>query len=156
MILIFALYWIVYRYNVLYVFQFRNDTGGLLFPKAVNQLYTGLYVMELCLIGFFISAEDCVPHLIIMIVALILTVLYQWQLNVTFDPLFQYLPITLEDEAVIRDEQFAKLQDEKFREHGKEPSNRYVPLKRMEHSGVRDGTAPSESRPRSAGCHCDC
>lgn len=113
-LLIFALYWIVYRYNVLYVYQFRNDTGGLLFPKAVNQLFTGLYVMELCLIGFFFGAHDCVPQGVIMVVVLILNILFQWQLNVTFEPLFQYLPITLEDEAVIRDEAFAREQYEKF------------------------------------------
>ena len=120
MLIIFSLFWIVYRYNVLYVFQFRNDTGGLLFPTAVNQLFTGLYVMELCLVGFFfISLNEhnkavCVPQAVIMIVVLLATIAYQWLLNSAFDPLFKYLPITLEDEAVIRDEEFARAQASKF------------------------------------------
>ena len=120
MIIIFALFWIVYRYNVLYVYQFRNDTGGLLFPTAVNQLFVGLYVMELCLVGLFFIATDvagnvvCFPQAIIMIVALLFTVLFQWLLNSAFKPLFQYLPITLEDEAVMRDEEFARAQAGKF------------------------------------------
>ena len=120
MVIIFALFWIVYRYNVLYVYQFRNDTGGLLFPTAVNQLFVGLYVMELCLVGFFFISEDvggnvvCFPQAIIMIVALLATILFQWLLNSAFNPLFQYLPITLEDEAVIRDEEFARAQAGKF------------------------------------------
>lgn len=120
MLIIFALFWVVYRYNVLYVYQFRNDTGGLLFPTAVNQLFVGLYVMELCLVGyFFISTNDegqvvCAPQAGIMIVCLVFTVLFQWILKSAFKPLFQYLPITLEDEAVIRDEEFARAQASKF------------------------------------------
>ncbi|EMC92200.1 hypothetical protein BAUCODRAFT_78650 [Baudoinia panamericana UAMH 10762] len=120
MIIIFGLFWIVQRYNVLYVTQFRNDTGGLLFPTAVNQLFTGVYFLELCLIGyFFISTDEqgsavCIPQAAIMIVALVFTAVYQWQLNQSFSPLFQFLPITLEDEAVIRDEAFAKEQASKF------------------------------------------
>jgi hypothetical protein len=119
MLFIFGLFWIVYRYNVLYVYQFRHDTGGLLFPVALNQLFVGIYCLELCLIGLFFTMTDGdrvvnLPQAIIMIIALVFTVLYQWQLNVSFRPLFRYLPITLEDEAVLRDEQFAKAQASKF------------------------------------------
>ena len=120
MLIIYGIFWIVWRYNVLYVYQFRIDTGGLLFPAAVNQLFVGLYVMELCLVGFFLISRDesgqavCIPQAMIMIVALLCTVLYQWLLNGAFKPLFQYLPITLEDEAVIRDEEFARAQASNF------------------------------------------
>lgn len=120
MLIIFSLFWIVYRYNVLYVYRFFNDTGGLLFPTAVNQLFVGVYFLELCLIGFFFISTDqndnvaCIPQGAIMIVCLVFTIVYQWQLNRAFDPLFQYLPITLEDEAVIRDEEFARAQASKF------------------------------------------
>lgn len=115
-IITFGLFWIAYRYTTLYVTKFRFDTGGLLFPRAINQLFTGLYFMELCLIGLFFLARDkdnkvaCLPQAIIMIVALFFTVIYQWLLNDSFGPLFRYLPITLEDEAVERDEEFAKAQ----------------------------------------------
>ncbi|KAL8999761.1 MAG: hypothetical protein Q9169_001434 [Polycauliona sp. 2 TL-2023] len=125
-IVTFSLFWIVYRYNTLYVTKFRFDTGGLLFPRAINQLFTGLYVMELCLIGLFFLVRDadengnsvgspCKGQAIVMIVALILTVLYQFLLNNAFAPLFRYLPITLEDEAVGRDEEFARAQEKRWR-----------------------------------------
>ncbi|KAF7194369.1 hypothetical protein HII31_04402 [Pseudocercospora fuligena] len=119
MIFIFALFWIVYRYNVLFVYQFKHDTGGLLFPVAINQLFTGIYFLEIAMIGYFFTLQHngtvvCLPQAIIMIVMLVLTVLFQWLTNMSFKPLFQYLPITLEDEAVIRDEQFAKAQESKF------------------------------------------
>ncbi|KAH8704759.1 hypothetical protein BGW36DRAFT_421350 [Talaromyces proteolyticus] len=112
----FGLFWFVYRYNTLYVTKFRFDTGGLLFPKAINQLFTGLYVMELCLIGLFFLVRDdkntvaCQGQAIVMIVVLILTIGYQYFLNEAFSPLIRYLPITLEDDAVRRDEEFARAQ----------------------------------------------
>lgn len=138
MLIIFSLFWIVYRYNVLYVYQFRNDTGGLLFPTAINQLFTGIYFLEVCLIGYFFISENengdvaCIPQGAIMIVVAVFTAAYQWQLNRSFDPLFQYLPITLEDEAVIRDEEFARAQASKF-----------APMLRQEDVD-HDGTADDE------------
>ena len=83
-IITFSLFWLVYRYNTLYVTKFRFDTGGLLYPTAINQLFTGLYVMELCLIGLFFLVRDtddsghavgtpCKGQAIIMIICLIFT-----------------------------------------------------------------------------------
>jgi hypothetical protein len=115
-IITFTLLWIANRYNMLYVSRFQLDTGGLLYPTAINQTFTGLYVMELCLVGLFFLVQDaagnaaCVPQAIIMIVVLCLTALYQILLNIAFAPLFQHLPITFEDEAVLRDEAFERLQ----------------------------------------------
>ncbi|KAF2165189.1 hypothetical protein M409DRAFT_24573 [Zasmidium cellare ATCC 36951] len=116
MLFVFSLFWIVYRYNVLFVYQFRVDTGGRLFPVAINQLFTGLYFLELCMIGLcFTLAEDpAIAQAVILIVVLVATVAYQILINMAFKPLFQYLPITLEDEAVIRDEEFARAQASKF------------------------------------------
>ena len=121
----FSLFWLVYRYNTLYVTKFRFDTGGLLYPTAINQLFTGLYLMELCLIGLFFLVKDasrngeatgtpCKAQAIIMIIVLVLTVLYQCLLNGAFGPLLRYLPITLEDEAVTRDEEFARAQEKRW------------------------------------------
>ncbi|EGE77717.1 DUF221 domain-containing protein [Blastomyces dermatitidis ATCC 18188] len=119
-VLTFGLFWFVYRYNTLYVTKFRFDTGGLLFPKAINQLFTGIYVMEICLIGMFFLVRDaegnfaCEGQAICMIVVAILTVGFQYLLNEAFNPLFRYLPITLEDEASRRDEEFARAQRRKL------------------------------------------
>jgi len=119
-IITFGLLWIANRYNMLYVIRFRTDTGGVLYPRAINQTFTGLYVMELCLVGLFGLVEDengtnvCIPHSIIMLVAFFLTALYQYLLNSAFGPLLRYLPITFEDEALIRDEIFQRAQDKRL------------------------------------------
>ncbi|KAJ5990632.1 hypothetical protein N7522_010839 [Penicillium canescens] len=115
-IITFSLFWFVYRYNTLYVTKFRFDTGGLLFPRAINQLFTGLYVMEVCLIGLFFLVRDekdnvaCKGQAICMIVILVLTAGYQILLNDAFSPLIRYLPITLEEAAIKRDDEFRRAQ----------------------------------------------
>lgn len=116
MIITFSLFWFTYRYQMIYVSYAKAETNGLIFPKAINQLFTGLYFLELCLIGLFLLQldEQCVPHAIIMVVTLIFTVIYQFVLNSAFGPLFIYLPITFEDEAVERDEEFQRAQDSRW------------------------------------------
>ena len=128
-IITFSLFWLVYRYNTLYVTKFRFDTGGLLYPQAIHQLFTGLYFMELVMIGLFFLVRDykvdadghafangsaCKTQAIIMIVVMILTAVYQFLLHQAFSPLIRYLPITLEDEAVMRDEEFARAQEKRW------------------------------------------
>ena len=113
-VIMFALFWFVYRYNTLYVTKFTRDTGGLLFPTAVYYTFTGVYIMHICLIGLFFIVEDAQGkssgkgQAIGMIVVLILMVAYHYLLNEAFSPLFRYLPITLEDDAVRRDQEFAR------------------------------------------------
>ncbi|KAF1826943.1 DUF221-domain-containing protein [Dissoconium aciculare CBS 342.82] len=116
MLFIFALFWIVYRFNVLYVNAQQTDTGGRLFPVAINQLFVGIYFLELCLIGLFftLTTGSSFPQGGIMIAMLIITAVYQILLNSAFAPFFEYLPITLEDEAVMRDAEFARIQAAKF------------------------------------------
>lgn len=118
MLITFSLFWFTYRYQMIYVSYAKAETNGLIFPKAVNQLFTGIYFLELCLIGlFFLQANRaCVPHAIIMIVTLIFTILFQYVLNRAFGPLFTYLPITFEDEAVERDEEFQRAQAARWTE----------------------------------------
>lgn len=113
-IITFTLFWFVYRYNSLFVTRFTLDTGGLLYPNAINCTFVGVYVLELGLIGLFFLVRDqnnnvaCKGQGIGMIVILVLTIIYQILLNNAFSPLYRYLPITLEDDAVRRDEEFAR------------------------------------------------
>ncbi|KAI0424592.1 DUF221-domain-containing protein [Xylaria sp. FL1042] len=119
-IITFSLLWIANRYSMLYVNRLAIDTGGVLYPRALNQTFTGLYVMEIALIGLFFlqtngkGSHVCTPQAIIMIVVTILTALYQLLLNMSFGPMFRYLPITFEDEAVLRDEAFQRAQDRRL------------------------------------------
>ncbi|KAG0652349.1 hypothetical protein D0Z07_1431 [Hyphodiscus hymeniophilus] len=81
------------------------DGGGLFFPSAINQLFAGLYFMEICLIGLFFLVRDsqdkvtCDVQGIIMAVVLVLTILYQIWLMAHLAPLFKYAPVRLEAES---------------------------------------------------------
>ncbi|ORY63163.1 uncharacterized protein BCR38DRAFT_222935 [Pseudomassariella vexata] len=119
-IVTFSLLWMANRYSMLYVNRFTIDTGGVLYPRAINQTFAGLYVMEICLIGLFFIVEAQAdvdtgfPQAVIMIIVTVLTILFQIMLNRSFGPLFRYLPITFEDEAALRDEAFQRAQDQRL------------------------------------------
>ncbi|KKY24431.1 hypothetical protein UCRPC4_g02389 [Phaeomoniella chlamydospora] len=103
MVLTFGLFWIVIKNNLLYVVRTGNvDGGGLFFPKAINQLFFGLYCMEVCLIGLFFLAEDiqgnvaCKAQGIIMSVTLLVTACYHMWLNSDLNVLYKYAPVRLQ------------------------------------------------------------
>lgn len=116
-IVTFGLLWLAQRYAMVYVYGMGHDTGGVLYPRAINQTFTGLYFMQLCMAGLFFIVKDedgdrpCITHGVIMLIVMFLTMIYQYTLNRAFSPLFRYLPITFEDEAVLRDEAFQRAQD---------------------------------------------
>ncbi|KAJ6262639.1 hypothetical protein Dda_3451 [Drechslerella dactyloides] len=117
--MVFGLFWLVYRYNLLYVMDYSVDSGGLYFPKAINHLYMGLYIMEICMTGLFLLVRDendelfCLPHAIIMLVIFFMTIIFQRVMYTNFAPLLEYLPLTLEDDADASDKEFARRYEER-------------------------------------------
>lgn len=95
-------FYLAYRYNLLFVNNANINTGGRVYPRALQQLFVGLYVAEVCLIGLFAiataSSIGALGPLIMMIIFLIFTVLYHASLNAALDPLINYLPKSLEAE----------------------------------------------------------
>ncbi|ORY13193.1 hypothetical protein BCR34DRAFT_600112 [Clohesyomyces aquaticus] len=166
MLITFSLFWFTYRYQMIYVSYAKAETNGLIFPKAINQLFTGLYFLELCLIGLFFIQDGpdggtpCFPQAIMMIVMAAFTILFQILLNRAFGPLFKYLPITFEDDAVRRDEEFQRAQasrwepneDEEHRSlnseleaHEKEERHQSQMLEAEDRRASQQGKYPSES-----------
>ena len=97
-VIAFGMFWVAFRYNVLYVTKSVSDTGGLLYPTALNQLFVGIYVLEVCLIGLFLLARDqdqkwtCLGQAVIMIAVTGVTGGFQVVLNQAFGPLLRFLP----------------------------------------------------------------
>ncbi|KAK4155419.1 hypothetical protein C8A00DRAFT_31753 [Chaetomidium leptoderma] len=88
------LFYFAWRYNVFFVTDTQIDTRGLIYPKAIKQLFTGLYLAEVCMIGLF-GASVAPGPLVLMVVFLIFTVLFHLSLNSALDPLLYNLPLTL-------------------------------------------------------------
>ena len=103
--IVFMLLWIAYRHNYYYVQRNKVDTFGALFDSALSQLFAGIYVMEITLIGLFFIVRDTdgdvatTPQAIIMIVALCLTAGYHYVLDLILRPLQDVIPVTMEDKA---------------------------------------------------------
>ena len=97
------LFYLAYRYNFLYKQGASYDTKGLMYPRALQQMFVGLYFAEVAIIGIFAiglgsAPTQAVGPLVMMIVFLIFTALYHISLNSALQPLLMYLPKTLESE----------------------------------------------------------
>jgi hypothetical protein len=92
-----GLFYCAYRYNIFFVTDANIDTKGLIYPRALQQLMTGVYIAELCLIGLFGIAAAVGP-IILMVAFLVFTALFHISLNAALDPLLYNLPKTLEAE----------------------------------------------------------
>ncbi|KAF5021142.1 hypothetical protein F66182_6842 [Fusarium sp. NRRL 66182] len=90
---------LVYRYNILYVFDSEMDSMGLFYPRALLQLITGLYLAEVCMIGLF-ALKLAFPPMVLMLIFLIFTGIVHLSLGESISPLLQNLPqtLTLEEE----------------------------------------------------------
>ena len=78
----FSLFYLLYKY----LFTWVNDqprsseTGGLFFPKAIQHLFVGLYIQQLCLCALFFLAQDsdkhpsAIPEGALMVVLIVFTV----------------------------------------------------------------------------------
>jgi len=78
----FFLFYMLYKY----LFTWVNDqppsseTGGLFFPKAIQHVFVGLYVQQLCLCALFFLAQgsddkpSAIPEGALMIVLIVFTV----------------------------------------------------------------------------------
>ncbi len=98
--IIFSLFWVVFRYNLLYVTEFRSNINDLLYSTTLNQLFIKIYVMKLCMIDLFFLVRDdhdrstCVDQAVIMIIAIAMTVIFQFLLNNAFASLLWFLSST--------------------------------------------------------------
>lgn len=86
-----------YRYNLMFVYSIEVDTKGLVYPRALQHLMTGIYLAEVCMIGLF-SIRAAVGPLILTALFLILTALAHISLNEALSPLMTFLPRSLDTE----------------------------------------------------------
>ncbi|KAE8189673.1 hypothetical protein CF336_g5630 [Tilletia laevis] len=111
----FVLYWLLYKYQFIYVIDQRpeTETAGLFFPKAVNQVFAGLYLEQVMLCAlFFVSQsngngstdpatatepvkQSAIPQGALMVVLIVATAAFHYFLLDSFGSLNHSLPLTL-------------------------------------------------------------
>ncbi|KAK7420068.1 phosphate metabolism protein 7 [Neonectria punicea] len=101
-----GLFYLAYRYNILFVTDTVIDTHGLIYPRALKQLFVGIYLAEICMIGLFVVSKAAGPA-VLMVLFLVFTILYQITISKALDPLLYSLPRSLEveEEAIQRSQQ---------------------------------------------------
>lgn len=95
------LFYFAFRYNFLFVYDTGVDLKGLGYPRALQHLFVGLYIAEICLLGLFatrLSNVGAIGPFVLMIILIITTALYHVALNSATAPLITFLPKTLEAE----------------------------------------------------------
>jgi calcium permeable stress-gated cation channel len=124
----FFLFYMMYKYLFLWVYKqpSTSDTGGLFFPKAIQHIFVGMYVQQVCLAALFFLARDqnkkagAVPEGALMVVLIVLTVCLFWYpfvepllkttaaiskaffnliINHSYGPLLHALPLSLADKT---------------------------------------------------------
>ncbi|TFK49099.1 DUF221-domain-containing protein [Heliocybe sulcata] len=103
----FFLFYLLYKYLFLWVFDQprTQDTGGLFYPKAIQHVFVGLYIQQICLCALFFLARNgaggasAVPEGILMIVLIVFTAFFHYTINKSYGPLIEALPLTLVDKS---------------------------------------------------------
>ncbi|SCU85443.1 LANO_0C04280g1_1 [Lachancea nothofagi CBS 11611] len=89
----FGFFYLAYQYNLNYVLGFSFDMKGRNYARALFQVFLGLYLSEICLLGLFIMAKTWGP-LVIEVVFIVFTVLCHLYFQRRFIPLFDTVPLS--------------------------------------------------------------
>ncbi|KAF9934010.1 hypothetical protein FBU30_003728 [Linnemannia zychae] len=81
----FSLASLVYKYQLMYVFRTKVETGGRLFRVVYNRLFAALLLFQIVMIGV-LNLKTAHKHSIAVIPLPILTILFKLFLSRTYDP----------------------------------------------------------------------
>jgi len=103
----FVLFYFLYKYLFTWVNNQleSSETGGLFFPKAIQHIFVGLYVQQLCLCALFFLAQNehhkpgALPEGALLVVLIVFTVFFQDTIRNSYGPLMKALPLTLADSS---------------------------------------------------------
>ncbi|KAI6779888.1 uncharacterized protein J7T54_001976 [Emericellopsis cladophorae] len=144
------LFHLAYRYNILFMTDTRIDTRGLFYPRALKQLFTGLYLAEICMVGMFAVSKSPGPA-VLMGIFLVFTVLFHITLMRSLGPHLSSLPRTLQVEEEMFQERAAVNGSDPEAENGRvskeDPNGRAGKLKGMGSNllpGSKPGATPKK------------
>ena len=89
----FGILYFAYLYNFLYVYNQSIDTGGMVFPRAIWQSFTGIYILEICMTGL-LGIRTAIPQLILFAITIPITAVYQILLQWKIERKLEFLDVT--------------------------------------------------------------
>ncbi|EKM59100.1 uncharacterized protein PHACADRAFT_169556 [Phanerochaete carnosa HHB-10118-sp] len=103
----FLLFYFLWKY--LFLWQLdqprSGDSGGLFYPRALQHVFVGLYLQQICLAALFFLARDengkpsALPEGVLMIILIVLTAFFHLTLNNSYWPLISAIPLSLADQT---------------------------------------------------------
>ncbi len=98
------LFYLAFRYNVLFVTDSQIDTKGLFYPRALQHILTGLYLGEVYLVALFVFSQSWGP-VVLQVVFLLFTIFLHMSINSALDPLLHTLPksLVVEEESLMNE-----------------------------------------------------
>ncbi|KAG8771298.1 hypothetical protein FRC19_005815 [Serendipita sp. 401] len=113
-LLAFFLFWVAWKFLLIWVMDqpASRETAGLYFPLLISNLFTGLYIQHICLMGLFFFAIDengnhtSIPQGVIVVLLVIITAGCQLFYQHIFEPVTDYLPMSLSTKKLV--ERFEK------------------------------------------------
>jgi hypothetical protein len=128
----------------MFVWGVESDTKGLMYARSLQQLFVGIYLAQLCMIGLFAigvgNSKGALGPLILMIILLVITALYHISLNAALSPLLKFLPKTLETEEERLLAKEAADDDDAEKGQAAEDSDKFQAA--ASHSGAVDKSTP--------------
>ncbi|KAF9963709.1 hypothetical protein BGZ70_007243, partial [Mortierella alpina] len=93
MVIYFGLHYLAFRHMFLYVYSQPFDSGGLIFPRIIDQIYVAIILFEIVMLGLFVL-QKAAGQSVIMFILLVASILaITISRNKVFKPLIQYLPV---------------------------------------------------------------
>ncbi|PPR03078.1 hypothetical protein CVT24_012391 [Panaeolus cyanescens] len=112
-LLCYSMFYIAWKFLFDQVFDQpdEKETGGMYFPMAINNLFTGLYIEQICLTCLFVlkipeSRVNAIIQAVLMFALLVLTACAHIFMNNSYRPLEQFLPMSLATKKMV--ERYAK------------------------------------------------
>jgi len=134
-----------------------SETGGLFFPKAIQHIFVGMYVQQVCLAALFFLAQDenrhpsAIPMGAFMVILIFLTVCFHLLITDSYGPLKSALPLSLADKTYDASQPDQSGEDEE--DPAPESTAKSAPDSRpgqddasVEHGGITP--APVEAKPK--------
>ncbi|KAG8984560.1 hypothetical protein FRB90_005237 [Tulasnella sp. 427] len=107
-LLAFSLLWVAWKYLFTWVFDQPDagETGGLYYPLALENLFVGLYIEQICLAGLFFLATDSqgrrssIPQGVLMVLLLAITLSAHVLFTHSYGPIIKNLPTALSTKKI--------------------------------------------------------
>ncbi|KAF9325965.1 hypothetical protein BG006_010570 [Podila minutissima] len=103
MVIYFGLKYLAFRHLFLYVYRQPFDSGGLIYPRIVDQMYVAVILFEIVMMGLFVLQKAIGQSVVMFILLVASAMAILISRNRVFKPLIRFLPMEAFDRQGVVD-----------------------------------------------------